>query len=70
MKERALTMPDVMLVAVTRGALGVGVGLLIADSLSSDMRRAIGFTLLALGVMSTVPILMNILDKPIIGEQR
>ncbi len=69
MKERALTMPDVMLVAATRGALGVGVGLLIADSLSSDKRRAIGLSLLALGVLSTVPILINILNKPVLDTQ-
>ncbi len=33
MKERTLTIPEIMLIAGTRMALGVGIGLLLADKL-------------------------------------
>ena len=36
--ERAFTIPEIMLVAGTRVALGVGVGLLLSDRLSEDQR--------------------------------
>lgn len=42
MKERGLTIPEIKLVAVTRMALGAGVGLLLRDKLSPDTRRGTG----------------------------
>lgn len=39
MKEKVLTIPEIMLIAGTRVALGAGVGLLIADKLSREARR-------------------------------
>jgi hypothetical protein len=38
--QRAVTIPEVMLVAGTRVALGVGIGLLISDRLNEDQRKA------------------------------
>jgi hypothetical protein len=63
MKERLLTIPEIMLVAGTRVALGIGIGLLLAPKLSRDSRKGAGCALLAVGVLSTVPILANILGK-------
>jgi hypothetical protein len=48
--ERAFTIPEIMLVAGTRVALGVGVGLLISGRLNDDQRKAAGWALLAVGV--------------------
>ena len=42
--------------ALTRAALGIGVGLLIADRLEPRNRRAAGRALLAAGLASTVPL--------------
>jgi hypothetical protein len=39
----------------TRAALGVGLGLLLAEKLSPERRRAVGITLLGLGVATTIP---------------
>jgi hypothetical protein len=64
MKEKALTMPEIMLIGGTRVALGVGLGLLIADKLSRDERKGAGWALLAVGVVSTVPLVMDVLGKP------
>jgi len=67
--ERAFTIPEMKLVAGTRVALCVGVGLLISDRLDEDQRRAAGWALLAVGVLTTIPILANVLGKPHVGEE-
>jgi hypothetical protein len=61
--ERAFTIPEMMLVAGTRVALGVGVGLLLSDRLNEDQRKAAGWALVV-GVMTTIPILRGVLGKP------
>jgi len=53
-----------MLIAGTRVALGVGVGLLISGWLNKDQRQAAGWALLGAGVMSTIPIVRGLLAKP------
>jgi hypothetical protein len=53
-----------MLIAGTRVALGVGLGLLIADKLSHDARMSAGLALLSVGALSTVPLALNVLGKP------
>ena len=63
MKERTLTMPEIMLIAGTRVALGAGIGLLLADKLNEDHRRGAGLALLAVGVLSTIPLVINVLGK-------
>jgi len=68
MKERALTIPEIMLIAGTRVALGAGIGLILADRLSEDRRRGAGWALLAIGVLTTLPLLMNVLGKSSIPE--
>jgi hypothetical protein len=46
MKKAELTLPEIALIAGTRGMLGAGCGLLLADRLNDDQRRAMGWTLL------------------------
>jgi hypothetical protein len=62
--ERALTIPEIMLIGGTRAALGIGVGLLMADRLNRDQRKAAGWALLAVGVLTTFPIMRGVLAKP------
>ena len=62
--ERAVTIPEVMLIAGTRVALGVGLGLLISDWLNKDHRQAAGWALLGVGVLSTIPLVRGLLAKP------
>jgi hypothetical protein len=62
--KRAISIPEVMLIAGTRVALGAGVGLLISDWLNRDQRQAAGWALLGVGVLSTVPIVKGLLGKP------
>jgi hypothetical protein len=63
MKEKSLTIPQIAQIAGTRVVLGTGVGLLLADKLGGEQRRAIGWALLAVGVLSTIPIVANVLGK-------
>ena len=63
MKKAELTLPEIALIAGTRGMLGVGVGLLLADRLKDDQRRAMGWTLLIIGAISTIPLAIDVLSK-------
>lgn len=60
MRETRITLPELVLVAGTRAALGAGLGLLLADRLSEDQRRAVGWTLFLFGALSTVPLAFEV----------
>lgn len=63
MKERVLTIPELILIAGTRVALGVGIGLLLADKLTDHERRAAGWALVGVGALTTVPLAIGVLTK-------
>jgi len=63
MKEAHVTLPELALIAGTRAALGAGLGLLLADRLSEGQRRAVGWTLLTVGLVSTIPLAFEVLGK-------
>jgi hypothetical protein len=63
MKERSLTTAEIGLIAGTRIALGIGIGLLISNMLNKDQRKAAGIALLAVGVATTVPLVMHVFGK-------
>jgi len=63
MNRIPLSIPEVAVIAGTRAALGAGIGLLLADRLDRDQRRAIGWTLFAVGAASTAPILAQLLSS-------
>lgn len=69
MKERTVTIPELILIAGTRVALGVGIGLLLADKLTDNERRAAGWALVGVGALTTVPLAMNILGKSAVAER-
>ena len=64
MTQRSMSIPEIMLIAGTRVALGVGVGLLISDKLDRHARKAAGIALVAVGALTTIPIIAGILEKP------
>jgi hypothetical protein len=65
--ERKFTIPEIMLIAGTRVALGAGLGLLIADRLTRDQRTGAGWALLGVGILTTIPLLKGVLSKPSAG---
>jgi len=66
--QRAVTIPEVMWIAGTRVALGIGLGLLISDWLNEDQRKAAGWALIGVGVMTTIPIVRGLLAKPTLRD--
>jgi len=63
MKTAELTLPEVGLIAATRGMLGAGIALLLADKLNQDQRKAIGWTLFVMGAISTIPLALDVLGR-------
>ena len=63
MKETRLTIPEIGLIAGTRAALGVGIGLLLSDKLTGDQRKGAGWALLAIGALTTIPLMMEVFGK-------
>lgn len=68
MLERKLTMPEILLIAGTRVALGAGIGLLLAGRLSKHRRKTTGVALALFGGLTTIPLALRILHKA--GEER
>lgn len=62
MKKHEVTIPEVGLIAVTRAMLGAGIALLLCDKLAPEHRRVIGWTLVAVGVLTTVPLAVEVLN--------
>jgi hypothetical protein len=60
MRTTQLSIPEIGLIAITRGMLGAGIALLNARKLSEEQQRAIGITLTLVGVITTVPLLMEV----------
>jgi hypothetical protein len=56
-----VTFPQVAFVAGTRAMAGAGIGLLVSNHLRPDQRRAVGWTLLTIGIVTTIPIAWSIL---------
>jgi hypothetical protein len=67
MRKKTLTLPEIGLIAGTRVALGVGIGLLVADKLNRDTRKGAAIALLLVGALSTIPIAVGILGEPEAG---
>ena len=63
MRETRLTIPEVGIIAGTRGLLGAGIGLLLADRVPESRRRTVGWTLFSIGALSTLPIVMLVLGR-------
>jgi hypothetical protein len=63
MKSTELTLPELALIAGTRGMLGAGAALLVSSKLNNDQRKAVGWTLFLIGLISTVPLAINVFSK-------
>jgi len=63
MRETRITLPELALIAGTRGMLGAGIGLLLADRLPEGQRKAVGWTLLLVGTVMTVPLAIEVLGE-------
>lgn len=60
MKRVDLSLPEFAFVVATRAALSAGIALLAADKLRRAGRRNVGWTLVALGALTTIPAVMAV----------
>src|SRR5262245_58324231 len=56
MKTYSLTLPLIGLISGTRAIAGSGLALLLADRLKEKQRHAVGWTLLSVGLLTTIPL--------------
>lgn len=63
MKTAEVTLPELALIAGTRGMLGAGVALLLLTKLNKDQQKAVGWTLFLVGAISTIPLAINVFSK-------
>ena len=63
MRKSILTVPEIGLIGITRVALGAGLALLLGEKLNRDERRAAGWSLFLIGALTTVPLVLNVLEK-------
>ena len=62
-KLKTLTIPEIAVIAATRGAIGFGAGLLLANKFNQSKRKTLGWSLLLSGLASTIPIAMHVFGK-------
>jgi hypothetical protein len=63
MMERKVSIPELILIAGTRVALGIGIGFLVGGRLSDDARKAAGIALAVVGGLTTIPLAMGIVHR-------
>jgi hypothetical protein len=63
MMQRTITLPELALIAGTRVAFGIGLGLLVSERLNNDTRHGAGWALVAVGVLSTIPLVVGVLGE-------
>ena len=63
MKATCISIPELALIAGTRAALGAGIALILGEQLSKEQKKAVGWTLLLVGVVTTAPILAIVIGN-------
>jgi len=63
MKKASVSFPELFLMAGTRVALVMGIGLLLSERLSREARRGAGCALLGVGALTTIPLAMDLIGN-------
>lgn len=63
MKKFEVSLPELALIVGTRAIGAAGVGLLVADKLPKESRKAIGWTLALVGAVTTIPLALSLFGK-------
>jgi hypothetical protein len=63
MRDVNVSVPEMIFVALTRGMAGAGIGLLAADLVKPDARKPVGWTLIAIGALTTLPIAATLIGR-------
>ena len=62
-ESKSVRVPELALIAATRGVIGFGAGLLLSDKFKREQRRVLGWSLFLSGLVSTIPIAMHVFGK-------
>jgi hypothetical protein len=62
MRTVTLSIPQLALLVATRAMGAAGVALLLGDRLDRDQRRAVGATLAAVGALTTLPLVAEVVS--------
>ena len=62
-ETKSVTVPELALIAATRGIIGLGAGLLLGDKLKPERRKVLGWSLFLSGLASTIPIAIHVFGK-------
>jgi len=65
MKATCISIPELALIAGTRAALGAGIALIGGDRLTEEQKKAVGWALFLVGVVTTAPLLADVIGKRI-----
>jgi hypothetical protein len=60
MRKLEMSVPELFMIAATRGLLGVGIGMLVSAKLDASRRNAVGLTLAAVGALATIPLALEV----------
>jgi len=60
-----ISIPEVGLIAITRALLGAGLAFVVADRIEITQRKAVGWTLAMVGVLTTIPLLLDVFGNRI-----
>jgi hypothetical protein len=63
MKEVQLSRPELAFIIATRAMIGAGLALLLSGRLSAEQRKAVGSTLVLVGLVTTIPAVWAIFRK-------
>ena len=63
MRDVNVSVPEMIFVALTRGMAGAGIGLLVADYARPVARKPMGWTLVAIGALTTPPIAATLIGR-------
>jgi hypothetical protein len=63
LEPKKLSIPEIAIIAATRGAIGFGAGLLLANKFTQSKRQTLGWTLFLSGLASTIPIALHVFGK-------
>ena len=62
-KLKTLSIPEIAIIAATRGAIGFGAGLLLAEKFGREKRKTLGWSMFLSGLASTIPIALHLRKK-------
>jgi hypothetical protein len=62
-KEIQLSRPELAFIIATRAMVGAGIALFLADRLTAEQRKAVGSTLVLVGLVTTIPVVWAVFGK-------